>query len=794
MRQTYTFRNFLLLVSVLLSVSVLLILGAAAARATTYNVGPSQPYTTLSSVPWATLAAGDTVNIYWQPQPYYEMILISTQGTAAQPITVQGVPDPTTGQLPIIDGRSAVQSASLPYHDKNNPLSSQSLYELGPVMVGPPLDNAINNLPQYIIIQNLIVRNASQNYHFTNYTGTKTQYPPFASAIYVEGAQHLTIRNCTLTGSGNGLFINSKYGSTGVSSDVLIENNTIDNNGVVGSEGEHNVYTEANGIVFQYNYIGDIAAGAGGNALKDRSAGTVIRYNKIGGGGHCLDLVETMGGQGYIDQQPSYRTSFVYGNKIINGPNGATNLIHYGGDQWNYTYYRRGTLYFYDNTVITQTNQRSNPPQGTDRWYTQVFELPGQGDTGGAPVQEIVDCRNNIIDNLPLTPGMAPSILNMITTDGTGTLILNQNWLSPGTAQSCPIYNGTFIGTITGWDTNLFGDSQGNNDPGFVNLNATNIAQNNLKLNKSSVCVGAGGTLLPEEQGVYGVYYQNQGTTSGTLRSGNPAGPDIGAYGYGKPQAVPTYSLSGQVTSQGTGLSGVAVSTSAGVATTTAADGTYTLTGLAPDFYSVGASLANYLVSAPQAVALAANTTGINFTAQALYTLSGQVTNQGVGLGGVTVSLSNGTTITTAADGTYSISNLVAGTYTVSVVDTGYTLSGAQTVAVTGNTSGVNFTGYSNTAMVEMVGFTLNTYVTQSYCWATANITLNLPSSGCMPVTMTSSNPDVVLVYNLQIWNPNSSATAVVIPLGVSVPTDVTITATCGNVSMSTVITVIPYE
>jgi hypothetical protein len=776
----------------LMAASGLLALGASAAHATIYNVGPNQPYTTLSSVPWASLAAGDTVNIHWQSQPYREMILICAQGTAAQPVTIQGVPDPTTGQLPIIDGENAVQSASLPYHDKNNPLSSQSLYELSPVMVGPPLGNAYNNLPQYITIQNLIVRNANQNYSFTNYTGTTTQYPAFATAIYVEGAQHLTIRNCTLTGSGNGLFVNSKYGSTGVSSDILIENNSIYGNGNVGSETEHNVYTEANGIVFQYNTIGNLASGAGGDALKDRSAGTVIRYNCIGGGGHCIDLVETMGGQGYLDLQPSYRTSFVYGNVIANGSQGAADLIHYGGDQWNYTYYRRGTLYFYDNTVGTQANQRSNPQQPTDRWSTQVFELPSQGETGGASVQEIVDCRNSIFYSIPLTPGLAASALNMITTDGTGTLILNRNWLSPGTAQSAPIYDGTFIGTITGWASNLFGNSQGANDPGFVS-----VANLNPNLKPGSSCIGAGGALLPEEQGVYGVYYQYTGNQSNTLRLGNPAGPDIGAYGFGTPRAVPLYSLSGQVMSQGTGLGGVPVSTSTGVTTTTAADGTYRLTGLVPDFYSVAATLNNYLMSGPQTVALDASTTGINFTAQALYTLRGQVTCQGVGLGGVTVNVSNGATTTTAADGTYTIAGLVAGTYTVSVTDTGYTLGAAQTVQVTGNTSGVNFTGYSNTQPMELVSFTLNTYVTQSYCWPTATITLNQPpncAGGYVPVTMTSSDPSVVLVYDFQIWSPNSSGSVSVVPLGVNVPTDVTITVTCCGVSQSVVLTVIPYE
>lgn len=37
----------------------------------TYNIGPGQPYTTLGSFPWSGLGPGDTVDIHWQPTPYY---------------------------------------------------------------------------------------------------------------------------------------------------------------------------------------------------------------------------------------------------------------------------------------------------------------------------------------------------------------------------------------------------------------------------------------------------------------------------------------------------------------------------------------------------------------------------------------------------------------------------------------------------------------------------------------------------------------------------------------------------
>ena len=218
-----------------------------------------------------------------------------------------------------------------------------------------------------------------------------------------------------------GPFVNS---SNAVSKDLLIEGNSIYDNGVPGSYLEHNTYTEAIGTVYQYNYFGPLRGGSGGNQLKDRSAGTVIRYNWIGTGGHCIDLVETQAGQGTINVDPTYKTSYVYGNVIYN--TGSVSLVHYGGDQYDYTYYRRGTLFFYNNTVVNIGNQ-TGP---NSRYYTELFLLPNQDESNNMPVQEAVDCRNNIIYTASATPGAASTDIELLTTDGTGTLTLGANWIS----------------------------------------------------------------------------------------------------------------------------------------------------------------------------------------------------------------------------------------------------------------------------------------------------------------------------------------------------------------------------
>jgi hypothetical protein len=454
---------------------------AGRASAAVYNIGPNQPYPSLNSFSWSTLAAGDTVNIHWRPEPYREMIFLSSSGTPAQHIVVRGIPDPNTGQLPVIDGQNAVQSPALQYHDSGG--SSPILYKLGTLMVGPPKGFAWGYIPQYLDIEDLEIRNAHKSYTFTAYNGVVTQWHPFASAIYVEYAQHLSIRRCNLHGSGNGLFVNSKYGQAGLSADILVEHNYLHDNGNVGTFTEHNVYTETGGITFQYNRIGPVIPGSNGEAIKDRSAGTVIRYNWLipGNGGYAINLSETQGGAEAIAPLPSYKTTYVYGNVIVNSPQGSMAMVRYGGGDYDYRYYRRGTLYFFNNTVINQADKSGG---ARPRWYTMMFQLPSQQEAGTSPIEEGVDARNNLFYNLSATPGATPTDLELVSTDGAGTLNLGVNWISPGYHPFHQPYNAPWVGHVNGLQNLIVGDQNGKNNPGFVDF-----AAQNLRLLPSSAAV-----------------------------------------------------------------------------------------------------------------------------------------------------------------------------------------------------------------------------------------------------------------------------------------------------------------
>jgi hypothetical protein len=416
---------------------------AGEARATVYEVGPGHPLAAIGDVPWATLAPGDEVRIHWRPQPYREKWVIGRAGTAAAPIVVRGIAGPG-GERPIVSGDGATTPDPLDFTN-----DQRGLIKIGTSNVPP------NVLPAYITIEGLDVRSAHASYSFTDDHGATQTYANNAAAIYVERAQHLVIRDCVLSDSGNGLFIGAFDGDT---QDVWIEGNGIRGNGNVGSGFEHNAYTAAIGIVYQANRFGPLRAGAGGNNLKDRSAGLVVRYNWIEGGNRQLDLVDAEDSDVLVNH-PSYGRTFVYGNVLIE-PDGAGNsqIVHYGGDSGATAIYRKGVLHFFHNTVVSLRSGN-----------TTLLRLSTD--------DESADVRNNL-----LYVTASGSRLAMLDADG--VLALSHNWTKPGWVGS----HGTLSAAIDDDGTGIEGAS-----PGFVGE-----AVQDFHLQETSQAVDAGGDLHPD--------------------------------------------------------------------------------------------------------------------------------------------------------------------------------------------------------------------------------------------------------------------------------------------------------
>jgi hypothetical protein len=455
---------------------VTVLLASCAAHATIYEVGDGRPYASIGAVPWESLAAGDEVRIHARPLPYREKWVIARQGTAAQPIRIVGVPA-ADGSLPIIDGVGATTRLALDYWNE-----VRAVVKIG----GSSFPADV--MPRHIEIANLDIRGARPPATFVDDAGGTQTYAQNAAAIFVEKGENITIRNCILRDSGNGLFVASS--DTAVSRDILIESCYIHGNGNVGSGFEHNAYTAAIGITYQHNEFGPLLAGADGNNLKDRSAGLVVRYNWIESGNRQLDLVDAEDSS-VIELDPRYRTTHVYGNVLIE-PDGAGNkqIVHYGGDSGNTAQYRKGVLHFYNNTVYSWRASS-----------TTCFRLSTN--------DEHCDARNNIF--YVTHAGRGLSIL-----DSTGVIDLTHNYHKAGWI---PASSG-LQGVINDDGTSIVAESPGWWPEVFAQF----------RPGANSVCLDAATTLHPAalpEHALTGIFSPDR---SAVGRCTVGVGVDVGCY------------------------------------------------------------------------------------------------------------------------------------------------------------------------------------------------------------------------------------------------------------------------
>ena len=467
----------------LLLVALSLFVGAARTEAATYIVGPGQTYLTPSAVPWESLQPGDLVLINWRSTPYTDKWVICRQGTEAQPIVVRGVPGAGRRAARSSRGKARRRGWQLDYWGEQ-----RAVIKIGGASI--PADT----MPRYITIENLDVRAARPPYTFIDDGGGTQSYVNNAAAIWIEKGEHIVVRGNDLHDTGNGIFVSSA--EPNISRDILIEGNAIYDNGNVGSLFEHNTYTEALGIVYQFNYFGPTKSGAGGNNLKDRSAGLVVRYNWIEGGNRQLDLVET--DSLTIQNDPSYRETLVYGNVLVEtDASGNRQIVHYGGDNGTTSKYRKGTLHFYQNTMVSYR---------TDR--TTLFRLSTN--------DERADVRNNIF-----YVTAAGNTLSLV--DATGILDLTHNWFKPGRVATF----GTLSGTI-----NDDGTSVESSSPGFRDEPAQDfrLAMTSINVNKGAhvVARGAagsrGGVAVRQASGLRGAIERRRLRSRGVRDGGRPAG------------------------------------------------------------------------------------------------------------------------------------------------------------------------------------------------------------------------------------------------------------------------------
>lgn len=508
-----------------------------------YEVGPGKAYQNLNDVPWENLGPGDSVRVHWRATPYREKVLISSQGTATDPIVFCGIPDGPSGAPPILEGRGAKTRPQI----KFGPNAGQnSTVEANGVVIVFPGVHWYQQKPKHIVIAGLQIQGARTDPDpnkpdFYDVTGKPRKYYTYggksgASAVYIWGSENVTVRGNVLIDSGNGLMVMSQFDEKTTSRHILIEGNDFHGNGSPGSYATHNAYTEAIDIIFQYNNFGRLADGAEGDAIKDRSAGTVVRYNRIEPGEFMVNLVDATSSnwQAFV-ADPSYAHSWVYGNVFIDRPNPNTAvfpngtsftkdgvywstalshaIVRYSGDSGSYASYRRGTLHFYSNTVIIQADASKNYP-------VNLFYL----DNDPAKPAGTVDMRNNVIYREAQSAGATPVAVNLadsgLAPSTQGAFVLGPSWMSSGISLTPvkPFQTPLVINQAPVW-----GGAQ--NAPGF-----TNLAGYDTRPLAGSALIDRAGPLDAMAAAQYPVLAEYVAPRNGAARTMHGSKMDLGAF------------------------------------------------------------------------------------------------------------------------------------------------------------------------------------------------------------------------------------------------------------------------
>ncbi len=425
-----------------------------------YQVGPNAgQLASLNLVPWESLAPGDTVRIFYQATSYKGKFLIASSGTSGAPIRICGVKGPN-GERPTIDGngattRTAAAFASLYGSTTScgsscNGQSPSYIYQNRAVILVKANPANYTGYPAYLQIDGLRITGAASGNTFTDTNGTAQVYAPaadgsFGACIWIDRGQNITIANNEIDNCTNGLYSKSlNDGDYAVTKNIRLAGNYIHGNGVVGDEHQHNSYMESVNIVYEYNRYGAPRSGALGNAIKDRSVGTVVRFNRIEEGAHAIDLVEAEDFQVIATALAAYRTTFVYGNQIVkNGDSGS--FIHYGGDHyggspattitdmtWGEAIFRKGTLYFFNNTIYAtgsgvQLFQVSTTDEAAQIW-NNIFYCDASVAAGYCNMRATSEVAS------AWTPG--------------GIVNLDVNWINANWSDSDPYH--TVPGTLSG--------------------------------------------------------------------------------------------------------------------------------------------------------------------------------------------------------------------------------------------------------------------------------------------------------------------------------------------------------
>ena len=199
---------------------------------TRYDIGGGNNYgSELSDVPWQSLKPGDVVNIYYRATPYRHKILLSEQGTPANPIVINGVTN-SSGIRPTISAQNAVTV---------NPGDWDSDYRSALMLINKRHGSGSYGVnAKHYKIQNLRLTGVRGSNSFTH-NGVTESYPPGARAIWSAGGQYITLQGMVFENNGCALFVQANDDPGSLSKTWTIRGSKFENNGIP-QQGPSNLF------------------------------------------------------------------------------------------------------------------------------------------------------------------------------------------------------------------------------------------------------------------------------------------------------------------------------------------------------------------------------------------------------------------------------------------------------------------------------------------------------------------------------------------------------------------------
>ena len=411
---------------------------------TTYEVGPSQAYKTIQSVPWVTINAGSTVRIHNEdatgnnPTTYHEYFQLAVQAKRTQPVRVCGVPD-SKGNLPVIDASNSTGDSTLRIKSVVYAAITLGAGDWAGLYTG------IWTGPQYLIVEGLKVQNVKPPFTYTTPAGAAgTAWIRGAACVRLFRSMDTVVRGIDAYNCGNGFFsdFNANNGFFLVEN-TLYEGNHLHGNGVAGSDHQHQFYIQGWNEVVEFNVIDQYQEGASGSNFKGRGFPEILRYNHFGdGAARQIDMVDSQDSVGYTSFEgylggahpyhsiypkdfltadllaaavEAHHADYVYGNTFVNST--AGDPIHYATDSGTLENDRIGTLWFYNNSFHELQSKG---------WLWRLFDAGG-GDSPEIEWPQIQVLNNAIWMDSPKRPYF---YWNRRTTQFTtfGKNVINSDW------------------------------------------------------------------------------------------------------------------------------------------------------------------------------------------------------------------------------------------------------------------------------------------------------------------------------------------------------------------------------